>query len=172
MGRSFERPPLVRCRTILDIWLHEGLSPSFPDAMLWRVTSTETLTRTQTVIRVRPPMSNPLSSRRSKLESTELQERRSLSDREVFAQALAACRRALHEQLETGQSTAALRGSVTAFAAAARRQLVPPERVLSVFKQMLTELPTVQRSDLLQRAELTADLTRMVIDAYYELRET
>jgi hypothetical protein len=109
-------------------------------------------------------------SPRSTNERTEHQERRTAPGREYFAAALGVCRAALDEQLATGQSPKSLRGSVAAFASLAHKQCVPPERVLAVFKQMVSQLPTIQRNAPDERAQLVALLARMMIDAYYEVR--
>lgn len=100
-------------------------------------------------------------------------ERRSSPGRAAFKDALDACRARLAELLpEDGDAAAAIsnddiRDAVSVVAQRAASQRVPPQRVLAAFKQMVTQMPHVERHAVDVRGSLVRELTQLVIDAYY-----
>jgi hypothetical protein len=95
-------------------------------------------------------------------------DRRVSPQRSDVAVALDCCRDAIGPEIANGARLESMRGFVAAFAEAARRDLVPPERTLALFKRMLSELPEIQRHRADERGHMTSQLAQMVIESYYD----
>ena len=94
-----------------------------------------------------------------------------------LTQALSQCRSSLEHQLsvlrEDGSlhdGLEAMRRDVSDLASRFRRLDVPPERVLVSFKQMVRDLPAVQRWGTSARETVMQELVLMTIEAYYSER--
>jgi len=97
-------------------------------------------------------------------------ERRDTAVRLAVTAKLTECRVALQEQLVPGASVELARKPVVEFSTLARKHGVPPERLLAVFKEMLTQIPEIGNRDMGERSKLTSTLVEMSIAAYYSAR--
>jgi hypothetical protein len=96
--------------------------------------------------------------------------RRVRARREAFAEAPATCRVELERRLDgknASGSPESLQGPIVAFAAAARSEKIPPQRVLAAFKEMVFRLPQVDRLDVDERTAVIRAIVTMTIEAYY-----
>jgi hypothetical protein len=87
--------------------------------------------------------------------------------RESIDRALESCRDRLREQLLKDASASALRAPIREFASLASRYDIPPERVLAMIKSVLNGVPSFERRNSAQRADLTAQFAQIAIQAYY-----
>jgi hypothetical protein len=94
-------------------------------------------------------------------------DRRSPVKRDDFSDALANCRVALDRRLARSDGHVGLRDQIADFAHTARRLEVPPERLLVVFKTMVSRLPAVERKPVDLRNDFMNAATAALIDAYF-----
>src|SRR5687767_8146756 len=93
-------------------------------------------------------------------------DRRNFAVRLAVSAKLTECRVALQEQLVPGASAELVREPVVEFSTLARKHGVPPERLLAVFKEMLTQIPEIGNRDIGERSKLISVLVEMSIAAY------
>lgn len=85
-----------------------------------------------------------------------------------MARALTECRAALQSDLSGAERNGRLGEAIRSMAHLARREEMPPERVLSLFKQMAHGVVSATPHDAMERGEILRSLTQIAIDAYYE----
>lgn len=92
-------------------------------------------------------------------------ERRSLDD------ALTACRDVLQQDVNAGADLESMREPLRLLSTCARRDRVPPERVLVVVKKLLHDLDAYEALPPQERDALRGRLIQMVIAAYYSTED-
>jgi hypothetical protein len=95
-------------------------------------------------------------------------ERRRASRRAATARALTECRVALAAYAAAENPVGAVQEFVRSFALLARREELPPERVLAMFKSMVHGVIKTGDRHVGERAEIMRALVKVAIDAYYE----
>jgi hypothetical protein len=103
----------------------------------------------------------------SRTPVSNLAERRVSGARHLISAAVVRCQSSLQRQLERGVEIEELRGSVSEFADTVRREQVPPQRALALFKEMVYQLPEVAPKAPSERNEVVKVLTQMAIEEYY-----
>ena len=88
-----------------------------------------------------------------------------------LSDALSVCREKLREQLAGDFSPESLREPIRAFAALARREEMPPERVLALIKDMVRGVSRLESKTPGERADITTQFVQMAIQAYYDLSD-
>jgi hypothetical protein len=91
----------------------------------------------------------------------------STSTRASLADSLSICREALEVRFAQAATLDAFRDPILAFAKAAQREGVPPERTLALFKGMVFQLPASAWQPPDWRGDIIRQLVRMLIEDYY-----
>lgn len=98
-------------------------------------------------------------------------DRRTASGRSALSEALWVCREALEVRFAQAATLDAFRDPIAAFAETARREGLPPERALALFKGMAFHLPAVTWQPPNWRGDIMRQLIQMLIEDYYNRRD-
>ena len=84
-----------------------------------------------------------------------------------LSRALSDCREQLQAQIAQQFTPESLQQPIRRFAALARREEMPPERVLALLKEMLHGVASFGSKTPGERSEITTHFVQMAIQAYY-----